>query len=194
MNENEQKNQVLYAPTYRFSYDKERELIQSCLDSLDLIQEKMTELDSEFVLRLHPHTWRNYSNMIKNKIQNYNRISLDLEKDFYVSVLNYAVIITDYSSVAIDGTAFNIPAVFFCPDYEWYLSFDAGISIDYMNMTPGPKTRTWQDTMQEVENYLRNPEYRKEENKRIASYYLDEKCNNIENSKVIADWITERLA
>ena len=194
MNENEQKNQVLYAPTYRFSYDKERELIQSCLDSLDLIQEKMTELDSEFVLRLHPHTWRNYSNMIKNKIQNYDRISLDLEKDFYVSVLNYAVIITDYSSVAIDGTAFNIPAVFFCPDYEWYLSFDAGISIDYMNMTPGPKTRTWQDTMQEVENYLRNPEYRKEENKRIASYYLDEKCNNIENSKVIADWITERLA
>lgn len=187
------KNYVIYAPTYRANASDERAMVIQCLENLPIIEKTMEEFDSRFVLRLHPHTWRNYSQMIKNAISKYNRIKYDTELDIYPRINDYAVIISDYSSIAFDFLMFNKPAVFFCYDYDVFCKKDAGFNLDYMKSTPGPKTYTWEDTMRQVGLYFRDPTKDNEWRRDVLKYFFDEKANGPDNSERITMEIERRL-
>lgn len=187
------KNYVIYAPTYRANASDERAMVIQCLENLPIIEKTMEEFDSRFVLRLHPHTWRNYSQMIKNAISKYNRIKYDTELDIYPRINDYAVIISDYSSIAFDFLMFNKPAVFFCYDYDVFCKKDAGFNLDYMKSTPGPKTYTWAETMEEVGKYLEDPSKDAQWRRDVLKYFFDEKANGPDNSERITMEIERRL-
>lgn len=195
------KNNVIYAPTFRYNIPNEHALVVQCIDNFPLIQETMEKYDSNFVLRLHPHTWRNYSNMIKDAVKKYDRITYNTVPDIYPSINDYSVIISDYSSIAYDFMMFGKPAVFFCYDYDTFSDSKAesgsraepGFNIDYMSYTPGPKTYTWEETMEEVEKYLEDPSKDAEWRKEVLKYFFDENANGPDDSERITQEIKRRL-
>lgn len=189
----EVQNNVIYVPTYRINADDEKEMVLQCLDSLDYIQEVMEKYDGNFVLRLHPHTWRSYVGEIKKRIKNYSRIKIDNTEDIYSQFHNYKVVISDYSSLAYDFLLFDKPVVFFCYDYEHYMEEDCGFALDYMNVTPGPKTFTWKETMDEVDKYLEDPSKDREWRKEVSQYFFDEAVNGPDNGERITEEIKRRL-
>lgn len=186
-------NNVIYAPTYKFAPEDEREMVELCLENLDVIQKTMEKCDGTFTIRLHPHTWRNYFNIIYKYVRENDRIFLDQTQDIYESLDKYKVIISDYSSITYDFMMFGRPAVFFCYDYERFCEKEAGFNLDYMKVTPGPKTFTWEDTMTEVEKYLQNPEKDSQWRKEVCKYFFDENSNGTDNSKRITEEIIKRL-
>ena len=186
-------NNVLYVPTYRMNADDEKAMVMQCLDSLDYIQEVMEKYDGNFVLRLHPHTWRSYLRDIKQRISNYSRVQVDTSEDIYSQFHNYKVVISDYSSLAYDFLLFDKPVVFFCYDYDHYMVADCGFALDYNKVTPGPKTFTWKDTMDEVDKYLADPSKDREWRKEVSQYFFDEAINGPDNGKRITEEIKRRL-
>lgn len=185
-------NKILYAPTYRFHYQKEKELIENCINAFGMIQDFMEEIDGQFVMRLHPHTWRNYENRILVAMQEYDRILLDTEKDIYDTILEYSYVISDYSSIALDCSLFGIPAVFLCEDYEWFVKNEAGFGVDFLNMIPGPKAYSWGEALDEIRNYLEDPDYMLAEREEILNYYFDQTANSREDSENIVAEIKRR--
>ncbi len=189
----EKKNKVLYAPTYRFHAKKEKEMIVRCMDCVPQIQQFMEKIQGEFVIRLHPHTWRNYKNMIQTVIRQYDRVSLDETEDFYDEILSYSYVVTDYSSISLDCALFGIPCVYLCEDYEWFVQNEAGFGVDFMNMTPGPKAFCWEDVLQELDHYSKDAGYMRKEREKILSYYFTKDANSEKDSQRIVCELKKRL-
>lgn len=185
---------ILYAPTYRFNAAKEKEIIDNCISAFAEIETLMEKINGTFVLRLHPHTWRNYKPEILKCMQGYSRIVLDEEKDIYPTLGTYTMIISDYSSIALDFALLKRPSVFLCSDYDWYIENEAGFNIDFKNYIPGPMTTNWQDTLEQVEMYILNPEKDRELRDRVCDYFYDMSVNDEHNSERIVNEIKRRLA
>lgn len=188
------ENKVIYAPTYRWNANEERKLIERLKAAGSVIQETMERVDGEFVVRLHPHTWRNYSKILKWMERTYNRISIDTEKDIYQSLTNYAVMISDYSSIVYDFVLLDRPVVFYIFDYESYQKNDTDFGSDYDQYSPGTKTRTWEETLEAVEEYLKNPEKDGPWRRQIRDEFFDMTVNDENNSERIVQEIKRRLA
>lgn len=134
-----------------------------------------------------------YDSAILSAMAEYDRIQLDKSDDFYVSILEYSYVISDYSSIALDCSLFGIPAIFLCEDYDWFVKHEAGFCGDYLNMTPGPKAYSWEEVLQELKNYMDNPDYLLDERREILHYYFDETANSIHNSENIVNELKKRV-
>lgn len=184
---------ILYAPTYRFSQNQEQRMVSLCIEAFPQIQELMEKIDGKFVIRLHPHTWRNYKNQINYHLSKYDRIEYDEEKDIYQVLGNYSVVISDYSSITLDFAMLDKPVIFYTFDYEWFCKNDAGFNLDFDANIPGPKTYTWEETLAKVEEYIENPQKDSDFRKERCRYFFDDRYNNQENSERICQEIKRRL-
>jgi len=184
---------VMYAPTYRFNLRREMAMVQEFLDSAEQIQKLMEQINGEFYLRMHPHTWRNYSARIENTLKKYDRIFRDAEQDVYQEIGTFSVMISDYSSIALDFAMLDRPVVFHGADYDWFAKYEAGFNLDFPNVIPGPMTHSWAETLQKVEEYCKNPEIDKELREERCKYFFDKSVNGPDNSKRIAEEIKKRI-
>ena len=184
---------ILYAPTFRYVEQKENELVDGCISSFPLIQKKMEEINGTFVIRLHPHTWRDYNSKIYRHLKKYDRIKLDVEKDIYTTLGKYSVVITDYSSIAMDFAMLNRPTVFYCPDYDWFTETQAGFNLDFKSCIPGPLTQTWEETVDKVIEYCKNPEKDMALCQEKCRYFFDSSVNGPDNSERIVEEIKRRI-
>ena len=64
------------------------------------------------------------------------------DKDAYPFFQMVDVMLTDYSSIYMDYLLLNRPVVFYCPDYDQYVTHNREFQFPYEDMTPGPKCRT----------------------------------------------------
>ncbi len=183
----------LYAPTFRYPVDMERELVNGCIQAFDLIQKRMEQVNGTFVLRLHPHTWRDYKSEILSHIGRYDRIVLDEEKDIYTRLGQYCVVITDYSSIAMDFAMLQRPTVFYCPDFERFSTTQAGFNLDFKNTIPGPMTGTWEDTLDKVLEYNADPQKDAAFRREKTAYFFDEAANGPDDARRITEEIKRRL-
>lgn len=186
--------QVLYAPTYRWGVLPERAMVQRVVESAASIQSKMERMDAELTVRLHPHTWRNYSSMLEKVEANFDRIHVDKEKDIYQALGKYSVLVTDYSSIAYDFIMLDRPVVFFNYDYQDFISHECNLNYDYNAYSPGIKTKTWQETLKAVELYLQEPEKDGEWRRTVRDEFFDMSVNDENNSERIVEEIKRRLA
>ena len=184
---------ILYAPTYRFDVDAEKKLVYGFLDSLDAIEETMKAINGKFEFRLHPHTWRNYKSVILHRIDEYETVYLNEENDIYDTLGTFHLVITDYSSIAMDFAMLMHPVIFYCPDYDWYVDNEAGFNIDFKNAIPGPLTCTWDDTLDQIRRYSDDPDCDLEFRRKKTSYFFDEEANGPDNSERIVQEIKRRL-
>lgn len=185
---------ILYAPTYRWDAWSERNLVRQIEKAGEQIQVRLEETDSRLVIRLHPHTWRNYSRILERIEEKFERISVDREKDIYQSLAKYAVVITDYSSIAYDFVLLDRPVVFFNYDFKNFTDREIKLNYDYEEYSPGIKTKTWEETMDAVEAYLADPEKDGPWRRRIRDEFYDMAVNDENNSRRIVEEIKRRLA
>ena len=184
---------VMYAPTYRFNAQRERAMVDEVLAKLDEIQAKMEEWNAEFYLRLHPHTWRNYSFAINRAIRPYDRIFLHDEKDVYTDLGSFSVLISDYSSIALDFAMLDRPVIFHCPDYDWFCENEAGFNLDFRAVIPGPMTGGWDETIRQVGELLAQPDRDAALRKEKCAYFFEAAANGPDNSERIVTEIKRRL-
>ncbi len=184
---------ILYAPTYRFDPASERALIEDFLANRQRIQQKMEALGAVMYLRLHPHTWRDYSGLITPALAGTDRVLALTEKDVYAFLGTFSVVISDYSSVSLDFAALDRPTVYFCPDYERFCREEAGLNGDFLASVPGPVTRNWGDTLAETEKYLADPAKDSTLRKEKCAYYFDPAVNNASAAESIVQELKKRL-
>lgn len=184
---------ILYAPTYRWKASDEKKLLQGFFDSCEDIQKLMESVDGTFVLRMHPHTWRNYRGMISLAIKPFDRIVIDDELDAYKSLASYAMAITDYSSIILDFALLHRPTIYFFPDYNDYENDDCGLIPDFKSRITGSMTTSWNEVLDAIRGYLEAP------NKDIAflqerlSWFYDPVTTDKDNSKRIVEELKRRL-
>ena len=184
---------VLYAPTYRWSAETEKRIINTLIESFPVIERCMEAINGQFMIRLHPHTWRNYSSQIQDALADYPRIAYDEEKDVYTTLGTYSVMISDYSSIAYDFVLLDRPIVFYCPDLKEFMEQEDSLNYDYMEYSPGPKTKTWEETMVQVKEYIQHPEKDSDWRCRIRDEFYDMSVNDENNSERIVQEVKRRL-
>ena len=133
------KKIVLYAPTFR-----ENSSLNNVFDFFD-VERFNRELGDEYVLlvRLHPK--------ISRFVEDDSVFGDVLSSDGVIDVSGYSseqdllllcdVLVTDYSSVMVEGVFIDKPVVFFAYDLDEYVESERGFYFDYMSMVPGPVVR-----------------------------------------------------
>lgn len=184
---------IMYAPTYRFNFAREKDMVQEFLDAAPQIQKLMEDINGQFYLRMHPHTWRNYSAQITAVLNDYDRISLDDVKDVYTEIGTLSIMISDYSSIALDFALLDRPVIFHGQDYDWFIENEAGFNLDFPNVIPGPMTANWEETLQKVKEYVENPEKDSDLREEKIKYFFTKEANGPDNSERIVEEIKRRL-
>lgn len=184
---------IMYAPTYRFNFKRETEMVNEFLNKAKDIQALMEELNGNFFLRMHPHTWRNYSNKIIERLEGFDRIFLDETKDAYTEIGTLSVMISDYSSIALDFAMLDRPVIFHGSDYNWFVKNEAGFNLDFPSVIPGPLTHNWDETLKEVREYVKNPEKDASLRAEKCKYFFDKSVNGPDNSERIVNEIKRRI-
>ena len=170
----ENKNVILYLPTYR-RYEH--------MDLLDFdyeidwgqLNKYLTETNSVFLVKRHPL-------QIHNKIEfvpkDYKRI-IDLGDVSYLSLMVGAdVFITDYSSAFFDYLLLDKPIIFYCTDSEEYLSKN-GIYLKFPEDLPGHYCTTFNELLYTLKNLEKEIDYKKFKDKYMKS------CDGHSTEKVV---------
>ena len=133
------KKIVLYAPTFR-----ENKVMNNVFDFLDVDLFNRV-LGKEYVLcvRLHPKisSFIDDDKVLRSVLDSDKVIDLSaypVEQDL---VLLSDVLVTDYSSIMLEGVFIGKPVVFFAYDLEDYLEVERGFYFDYGDCVPGPIVR-----------------------------------------------------
>lgn len=101
--------------------------------------------------------------------------------------------ISDYSSIAYDFVLLDRPIVFYCPDLEEFIEREDSLNYDYMEYSPGPKTKDWSETMLQVKEYVRNPKKDSAWRVKIRDEFYKMEVNDENNSERIVNEVKKRL-
>ena len=85
------------------------------------------------------------------------------------------------------------PAIYYCPDIDWFKETQAGFNVDFENSVPGPITSSWEETLKCVEEYCENPEKDADLRAEKIKYFFDKSVNGPDNSERIVNEIKKRL-
>lgn len=188
------RRRVLYAPTFRLRCEDEEALLAQIRASAPVIQAAMERLNGELTVRLHPHTWRSYNGALAEIASRFDRIRIDGEQDVYPSLGRYDALISDYSSIAFDYLLLDRPIVFFAFDRERYEESEGELNCDFDSFAPGAHTRTWEETLAALEQYLAEPGKDGDWRRRIREEIYELSVNDGQNSERIVQEIQRRLA
>ncbi len=184
---------VLYAPTYRWDVKREQYLIDDLIENAENINLLMKEQDGLFVIRLHPHTWRNYNKKLQDLVDKFEYLIIDDEKDVYSNLGTYSLIVSDYSSIAYDFVLLDRPIVFHCPDLDVFINNECKLNYDYYEYSPGPKSFSWEQTLAYIKEYIDDPQKDSAWRCKVRDEFYNMKVNDSNNSRRIVDEIKRRI-
>ena len=157
---------ILYAPTFRlFSKTKWFPFVD--FDPLKLAG-FLDRYKITIALRSHP----NESVDINEHRQYTDRIiSADHKtiEDINTILPLLSGIITDYSSIYIEGLLLDIPAIFIPYDLDQY---ERGLALPYDDITPGPKVKQYDQFQQSLENIVQGTEGSSEERSGVRDLFF----------------------
>lgn len=156
----EKKVSILYAPTFRdYPVNGESLLFPFCED-MNVIADWARNNDIQFLLRPHPNDTGSVAH-VQLLASNNPDVFLDAGVMRAPEVMDLIIkcdgIITDYSSVYVDGLALDRPVTFVDHDRELYME-KRGLAYDYDLITPGPKVQSWPDFQCACEEMVRGAE------------------------------------
>ncbi|MCT7501670.1 CDP-glycerol glycerophosphotransferase family protein [Aliarcobacter cryaerophilus] len=174
--DNKDKKIVLYTPTHR-------ENNNNLLLDFDSLNDKLKQLNTIFIVKLHPFILEFYS---KIEEKTYSNIFFhNAFGDIYPLLKYIDILVSDYSSIVYDFLLLNKPIVFYIYDINEYKK-NVSLLFDYDEFSPGIKVKN-QD---ELENsFSKKDEYR-EKREEIKNLFFDKIAQN-ESSKNIIDKIKE---
>ena len=156
----------LYAPTFRkrsttkwfpFS-DKDISEIAGFLDDNNAIM----------VLRPHPNETVDFSRYtdISNRFVIADQHMIE---DVNKLIINAAGIITDYSSIYIEGLLKDIPCIFIPYDNS---SYERGFAFPYNEITPGPKVESQKDFLQSLRDCIEKPAMYRKKRESVKNHFF----------------------
>ncbi|MCC2248683.1 MAG: CDP-glycerol glycerophosphotransferase family protein [Bacillota bacterium] len=81
------------------------------------------------------------------------------------------ILLTDYSSCYTDYLLLDRPVLFFSYDLNQYLQKSNQMYFNYFDVTPGPKSQTFEELLIELEKAVYEPELYSEERKRVLNIF-----------------------
>jgi CDP-glycerol glycerophosphotransferase len=130
-----QRKTILYAPTFR---DHEGSPFGGGLD-FERLHNFLDEEGLHLIIKTHRLTDLQISSSTPHITIYAN------DRDAYPFFQMIDVMITDYSSIYMDYLLLDRPVVFYCPDYDHYVTHNREFQFPYEEMTPGPKCRSQED-------------------------------------------------
>jgi len=109
--------------------------------------------------------------------------------DTYELLARTHILIADYSSVYFDFLLTEKPIIFAPFDYENYIKNDREFYYDYDEVTPGPKCKDWDDVLDWIAKFTKNPSLFLQE--RIAMKNRFHQYQDGQNCKRVYEKITE---
>lgn len=165
------KNIILYCPTHR--KEGAEKINISTLFDLDRLEEYLSEHNFYFVIKKHFY----HRNETEN-LKDYPHIIDVTKKDMDIQrlIMEAKAMVTDYSSIYIDYLLLDMPLLFYCYDYEKYLTEDRELYFKYEDVTPGLKARNFDELLEELVLFAMNgSEYAKEERKQARNFFTAKK-------------------
>ncbi len=188
------KRKIIYAPTYRWKPVNEVKIIDNFIEALPRLNAFLEKSDSEFVLRLHPHTWRNYETKIESALRKYPRITRDHDKDVYAVLNTYSILITDYSSIICDFMLTNNRVIHFPFDYEDLTPDELSFNLPYFENCAGPVAYTWDDLIKEMGACFDGPNKYEDDYVRMREKYFASPYGGANSSERLVSILKQDLA
>lgn len=151
------KTLILYAPTFR---DEEVESPSLGLD-LERLCQNLSE-DTVFMLRLHPHVAKAFS---EEQLNAYEGQIVNMTDYDEVSDLLFVAdeLITDYSSIIFEYCVLERPMIFYAYDLEEFEARGRSFYEDYRSYVPGPVFENEDDLLLHLyDNFERRRELSKD--------------------------------
>jgi CDP-glycerol glycerophosphotransferase len=157
---------ILYAPTYRrlaktqwfpFSDKNLRELGT-------YLEEKNLWMG----IRPHPNDTFDFKSL-KQFSKRFVLVAQHIVEEIEPLIVHSDVIVTDYSSIFIEGLLRDIPPIFIPYDRSYY---ERGIPYDYDEMTPGPLVSTQKEFLNALNDAITKPESYADKRKMVKNYFF----------------------
>ena len=147
------KKIYLYCPTFREN-GNERVFFDPLID-FEKLNSELSD-DEIFVIHRHPTVTYKFFDGTLPKV-----LDLSESEDTLSLMAVCSLLITDYSSVIIEGSVLRLPMLFYCPDYETY---ERGFYLSYPDDLPGDMITSPDCFLSSVRNALTDRKTDKEEN------------------------------
>ncbi len=124
------KLRILYVPTYRGTKESDAQLEQYICEFVDIAEVTFTDSSVEIECKLHPS--HKAGSFLKDKINNSTNFyfSKNIDQFENTRLLDFDVLITDYSSILFDYMLLKRPYLLFQPDFEYYMLRNKGFVKD----------------------------------------------------------------
>ncbi len=155
---NNKLKKIIYMPTHR---EESKENVISILsEDIDKLNDFLKKHGIILYLKLHYYDLKKFDefNINFSNIKKY-----DLDDDIYQTINEFDMLITDYSSIYFDFLLSEKPIIFFPYDFNNYLEKDRELYYNYNEVTPGPKCYNWNEIIKEIETFLGNEFYYRNE-------------------------------
>ena len=178
--EYEGKTLYLYCPTFR-EEGRKRVRFDPKLD-FDAIDKALSD-DEALLLHMHPTV--DYS-LLDGKT--YRHIAdLTGEEDTLTLLCVATLLVTDYSSVIVEGSVLGLPMLFYCPDFETY---ERGFYLKYPDDLPGEMRTDGSRFVEDMRDALANRSVERERNYRRAQTDACDGRATERVVKVIEKWLS----
>lgn len=159
--DNKDKRKVLYAPTHR---ENNKKLLLD-FDSLD---DKLKQLNTIFIIKLHPFILEFYLEIEQKKYSNI--FFHNAYGDIYPLLKHIDILVSDYSSIVYDFLLLNKPIIFYIYDINEYKK-NVSFLFDFDKYSPGIKVFS-QDEL--VSSFFKEDIYQ-EKREKIRDKFFDKK-------------------
>lgn len=182
------KKIILYMPTHRM----EGKQLMNCCNLFDMsaLNNFCRENDCIFIIKKH------FCHREEKEVLNVYENIVDLthkQIDTNELLLLADCLISDYSSVTADYLLLNRPILYYCFDYEQYISLDRDLYWTYEQITPGPICNTFSELLIEMRKIIEyNEDEFEDERKRVRDMFYDSSCQQ-KSSQIILDEVSHLL-
>jgi len=159
---------ILYAPTFR----KKEKTKWFPFDDIDLkeIAKFLDENKALLAFRAHPNEQLSIDEY-QNISSRFVDASQEKVENIFTLIQQTNVILTDYSSVYIEGLLRDIPAVFIPYDIRTY---ERGLPLPYEDVTPGPKVHAQSQLLYSLQDALNSPENLSDKRAKVRNLFFSE--------------------
>lgn len=132
---------ILYAPTYRGTYNSENDLLTEFGFEPEQVNTWLQQNNKQLVIRLHPAN--NLPEDIADKLNDFSHIRVGDSRDLYESLIDYELVITDFSSLYYDCLAINVPVLLAPFGLESYIQNDRPLYFTPEELYPYATATDW---------------------------------------------------
>ncbi len=160
---------IIYMPTFRGKIGTSFDLFLDYdfdVDKMNLFLKRNT---AQLFIKLHP--FNKPSDTLLHEIESSNNILFFQDDDAYSSLASFDLLITDYSSIYFDYLLLDKPIIFALFDKESYLNQDRELYFEYDEVTPGPKAMNWDEVMESLKIFNKDPQAYSKERKIIKDRF-----------------------